>query len=241
MRLTIQGQIERYVGNISEDIQQFKTIKSCQSVIYRLSKPSKIPGYAYGLPASSCPTGSKLRNVEGSVCYGCYAADDWSWAKQTKRYSNYAWEVVKNANRERLAAISKPLFVPAMVAIINKRSMQYFRWHDTGDLQSIEHLHNIATICDNTPDTKHWLPTREYKIVESFRSERAVPDNLCIRVSAHMIGEHAPRRLGVSSMVYKGSKPDSVAECKAYTRDNSCGDCRACWDNETDTIGYKYH
>jgi hypothetical protein len=33
-----------------------------------LSKPSKMPGFAYGLPAKECKTGKKLQNVEGSTC-----------------------------------------------------------------------------------------------------------------------------------------------------------------------------
>jgi hypothetical protein len=38
-----------------------------------LSKPSKMPGWAYGLPAKECKTGGKLAKVPGSVCYDCYA------------------------------------------------------------------------------------------------------------------------------------------------------------------------
>ena len=38
-----------------------------------LGFPSKIPGTAYGLPASACITGAKLAGVAGSVCASCYA------------------------------------------------------------------------------------------------------------------------------------------------------------------------
>jgi hypothetical protein len=38
-----------------------------------LSKPSKMPGWAYGIPAKECKTGKKLQNIEGSTCYNCYA------------------------------------------------------------------------------------------------------------------------------------------------------------------------
>ena len=38
-----------------------------------LSKPSKMPGYAYNLPAIHCKTGSKLAQVPGTTCHGCYA------------------------------------------------------------------------------------------------------------------------------------------------------------------------
>ena len=42
-------------------------------IVGGLSKPSKMPGWAYGLPAAECKTGSKLAQVPGSVCSGCYA------------------------------------------------------------------------------------------------------------------------------------------------------------------------
>jgi hypothetical protein len=32
-----------------------------------LSKPSKMPGWAYGIPAKECKTGKKLQNIEGST------------------------------------------------------------------------------------------------------------------------------------------------------------------------------
>ena len=38
-----------------------------------LSKPSKMPGPSFNLPAVACITGSKLVKVAGSTCSGCYA------------------------------------------------------------------------------------------------------------------------------------------------------------------------
>jgi hypothetical protein len=48
-------------------------IKEAKKIIISLSKPEKMPGYAYGLPAWECKTGGKLAKVPGSVCFGCYA------------------------------------------------------------------------------------------------------------------------------------------------------------------------
>ena len=42
-------------------------------IVGGLSKPSKMPGWAYGLPAKECKTGSKLRLIPDSVCFNCYA------------------------------------------------------------------------------------------------------------------------------------------------------------------------
>jgi len=234
--------IVEYSGNAEEDVKRFPTIKSANEIIYKTSKPSKMPGDAYGIPASKCKTGSKLRNVEGSVCYGCYAADDWEWAKQTKRYTNYAFDNVKNANNKRFNAIHEPMWVPAMIAVILKRKLEYFRWHDTGDIQSVEHLENIAKICRGTPDTKHWIPTREYNMVRTWRESYDEPDNLCIRASAHMHDKQAPKDLGCSSMVKKdGVLPEGAFECEAYKREAFCGPCRACWNTSVETISYPYH
>ena len=38
-----------------------------------LAKPSKMPGWAYGIPAAECKTGEKLKKIKGSTCEGCYA------------------------------------------------------------------------------------------------------------------------------------------------------------------------
>ena len=50
-----------------------KTSEALKIIGGSLSKPSKMPGWSIGLPAKECKTGGKLRNVEGSVCYDCYA------------------------------------------------------------------------------------------------------------------------------------------------------------------------
>jgi hypothetical protein len=60
-----------------------------------LSKPSKMPGWAYGIPAKECKTGKKLQNIEGSTCYNCYALK-----------GCYVFKVVQDAQYRRLAASS---------------------------------------------------------------------------------------------------------------------------------------
>ena len=86
-----------------------------------LSKPSKMPGPAYNLPAWACKTGAKLRKVPGSPCYGCYAF------KGRYNFSN-----VQLALKRRLEALESPLWVEAMVTLI--KGQEFFRWHDSGDI-----------------------------------------------------------------------------------------------------------
>ena len=61
-----------------------------------LSKPSKMPGWAYGLPAKECKTGSKLVKVAGSTCEGCYALK-----------GCYVFKVVQEAQYRRLASLQR--------------------------------------------------------------------------------------------------------------------------------------
>ena len=65
-----------------------------------LSKPSKMPGYAYNLPAIHCKTGSKLVDVKGSVCEGCYALK-----------GCYVFAVVQAAQYKRLDSLKQPGWV----------------------------------------------------------------------------------------------------------------------------------
>ena len=55
----------------------------------------------------------------------------------------YRFDVVKNAMERRYKAISDPEWVFAMSVLINSKKSKYFRWHDSGDIQSLEHLQKI--------------------------------------------------------------------------------------------------
>ena len=48
-------------------------IKEAEAITHTLSKPGKMPGFAYSTPAHECKTGTKLRAVPNSVCSNCYA------------------------------------------------------------------------------------------------------------------------------------------------------------------------
>src|SRR3954462_1210237 len=100
-----------------------------------LSKPSKMPGHAYSIPASMCQTGSKLRKVAGSTCSHCYALK-----------GRYLFANVKDAQARRLEAITDPGWSDRMVALITKAGDTHFRWHDAGDLQGVWHLELIVGI-----------------------------------------------------------------------------------------------
>ena len=130
-----------------------------------MTRTSKMPGLRYSLPAWECQVGKKLRAVKGSVCSGCYAL------KGT--YTRYP--AIKAAQYYRLASLMDPRWTEAMVTQVKRQ--KFFRWHDAGDLQSVEHLKKIFEVCLRTPRTNHCLPTREVKYTRLMDPE-AVPKNL---------------------------------------------------------------
>lgn len=208
-----------------------------EAIAGSLGSPSKMPGYSYGLPAEECQTGRRLVGVKGSVCDGCYALKGF--------YQTYA-KTIKPAQYKRLASIQSAQWIDAMVTLISlaaKRS-RFFRWHDSGDIQSVEHLDKIVTIAQYLPDVAFWLPTREYRIIQEYLSQHneGFPHNLIVRLSAHMVDGPVPYIAGLPvSSVFTAQVPDGARECPARFQKNNCGDCRACWDREIPHISYNAH
>ena len=119
-------------------------------------------------------------------------------------------------------------------------SSTWFRWHDSGDLQSVGHLDQIVSVAKLTPNTRHWLPTRENKIVLSYLENNVLPSNLCVRVSSAMI-DGAPLSKFPNTSTVHSTVHVSGHECPAHKQENKCGDCRACWDNSVSNVSYLGH
>lgn len=214
------------------------TRKALWAYVGGLSTPSKMPGYSYGLPAAECITGTKLRAVEGSTCGSCYAFER----------GNYRWKTTTDAQYRRLSTIGLPLWADAMAELINRLAPKHphFRWHDSGDLQSVDHLRRICEVCERTPDVQHWIPTREYRMVADYvRAGGIVPPNLSIRMSAHMLGGRLPAFPGlpvtVSSVSRTADDYQGAHRCPAPDQGGSCGDCRACWSRDVPHVDYHIH
>jgi len=187
-----------------------------------LSKPGKMPGWSYGLPAKECKTGSRLRLVTGSTCHNCYAMK-----------GCYVFGVVQRAQYKRLASIKLEAWTRAMAHLINSKKPDVFRWHDSGDVQDLDHLNKIYAVCRLTPTRRHWLPTREAWTRDHV--SRA-PDNLIIRFSMPMVDQKpAGSWPNLSTVVTAG------AICPAPSQGNQCKDCRQCWNKKIWNISYGEH
>lgn len=204
-----------------------KTKKEALAIVGGLAKPSKMPGLSIGLPARECKVGSKLRDKPGSVCSKCYAMK-----------GLYGFPVVQQAQYRRLKALDSPYWVPAMVRLISGQA--HFRWHDSGDLQNFQHLNNIVKVCEATPETRHWLPTKEKALINRYtKMFGCFPSNLVVRLSMPMIGM-SPRGTAVHTSTVHTGEPFGH-ECPAPTQGGECKDCRACWDPKVLNVSYHQH
>ena len=118
-----------------------KTLKQATEIIGGYTVTSKMPTIRYSISAKDCKTGSKLRKIKNSVCSDCYALKG--------NYIRYAKNIEKAQNK-RLKAIFSKDWTNAMIYIMNHQKQVIksglFRWHDSGDLQSMEHLQKIVDI-----------------------------------------------------------------------------------------------
>ena len=198
--------------------------KEARQITGGLSAPNKMPGPSINLPAWNCITGVKLQAIKGSVCAGCYAMK-----------GRYRFKNTRQAMDRRLAALQDPRWVDAMVTLITGEP--WFRWHDSGDIQGVQHLKNIFEVCKRTPGTRHWMPTREVKFLRLMDPD-VIPPNLIIRISSHMIDQGPVTHWPWTSTV--STKPEDRT-CPAPDQGNECGSCRACWSRDTANICYGKH
>lgn len=207
------------------------TTKEALAICGPLSNPSKMPGHGYALPAQRCRLGSLLELIPKSVCHYCYAL-----------HGRYLFPAVKAAMEKRFASLSDPRWVEAVSTLIYRSGDRYFRWHDSGDLQDLAHLGKIVRVCLNLPRVKFWLPTREYQTVEAYRRMgNRIPENLCIRYSAHLVDGLPPVHYGLpagSVHSRKSAIPKNAHSCPGFKRNMKCGSCRACWESSVKIVSY---
>ena len=216
--------------------QRIIPIAVAKSIAGSCTQTSKMPCKSYSLPTLACKTGFKMAQIKGSICSKCYA--------NTGFYSMYA-NTVEPAQHARLDSITDPNWIDAMVSMIGTDS--HFRWHDSGDLQDVQHLEKIAQVAINTPNCKHWLPTREYAMVKQYIDlHGSLPSNLIVRLSAMYPDKPViiPKSLQgfeniTTSNVHTKNAPVIGTLCSAPANSGKCGDCRACWSGSV--VSYELH
>jgi len=215
-----------------------------------LSRPSKMPGYAFGTTAGdTCPAAKKtLRDYgKSAVCASCYACR-----------GNYTFPNVRAAYQRRGAFLQYSIredsgesAIKVLSYLIGRATVDaepIFRVSDSGDLFRPEVANVWSRVADNLPGVSFWIPTREYlrPIMLPHLRKLNARRNVVVRPSAAVIGQGAPDVPGLSAgtAVIGGDVPAGHYACPATQPGNpsSCDGnaCRACW-NSTARIAYTFH
>jgi hypothetical protein len=217
-------------------------LKAAVEVAGRVSlRNSKMPGSSFATSALRCNVGSKLAQVTGSTCAACYARR----IQKMRPSVNEGWEA-NYLKATALIAKSPEQWARAMAFQItkaaNKSGQPFHRWFDSGDLDSVAMLRAIAMTCELTPSVRHWLPTREAKVVRDYtKAHGALPSNLVVRVSATMVGDKPIAGYVNTSTVHRKGECPSGHICPASKQGNECGACRACWSLDVPNVSYPLH
>ena len=205
-------------------------LQEAKKIIVSLGKTTKMPCPSYNTPASMCGMGSRLRKLTGSVCSGCYAFK-----------GNYVYSSVQQGLLKRFHAFKHPRYVEAMSYMLNRYCTTHFRWFDSGDLYDMKMLEKIVMVWQQTPKIKHWLPTREVRIVKDYlKIYKEFPKNMVVRVSAPMIDGNPLKSFRWTSTVHHYKEPIG-RDCPSRFQGNKCQSCRACWDKRIKNISYHKH
>jgi hypothetical protein len=213
----------------------FSNIKEAELAVGNLSRPSKMPSYAWSISARRCNTGSKLAKVKGSVCEGCYALK-----------GRYMFSNTQDALERRFDAWNndREKWVDAMIYLMHNKqhivNAGVFRFFDSGDIQGSAMLDDINTVAWASPTIRFWLPTKEYKLVKNYDKE--IAPNLVIRVSAPTVDKGFSGYTHISTVYNKDNIDTAEGHiCPSSKQDNQCGSCRACWSDKVSEVSYIAH
>jgi hypothetical protein len=201
----------------------------------------KMPGSTFAISAKECKVGGKLATVEGSVCNRCYALK----LQKLRPSVDQGW-TANYLKATSLIEQNPAAWVKAVAFQINriiaKGGQPFHRWFDSGDLQSVAMLSAICEAAKATPTVRHWLPTREAKMVKDFLAQGGiVPANLIIRISSTMVNDAPIAGHANTSTVHRKGQPHHGHACPASHQGNNCGDCRACWSKDVQNVSYPLH
>jgi len=217
------------------------------------SSPGKMPCKSLSYPAGqefTCPRGSKLMKVPGTVCYFCYGADGLYITPSVQLAQDRRFNSLKYAKR---FPARQEAWISSVVKKLSSKRNPYYRWHETGDIQDEAHWNMILEVIRRTPHINHWIPTKEQNLIYEWLDEygqKMLPLNLNIRVSASQIGKRIRRiRSPLTTSSVSDVEADLIPEdpgrnCPATWDPNhgdKCGKCRACWIRSVPNVNYKLH
>ena len=133
----------------------------------------------------------------------------------------------------------------------DKNIVKYFRFHTSGELESLEQFRNYCNICDNNPDVVFYIYTKAFEILEKYLEKyEEFPNNLVVNLSDWNgeVMQVSNKLLGRCNVfTYDDSKGmmDNLIHCPAVDIDGhetgiTCAMCRRCMKRRHITAVYAH-
>lgn len=195
-----------------------------------ISNTSKMPCPSWSLSAFDCTSQDPICE---KICYAKHARYHMKVVNEPRIKNGLMW-----LNRDWVSNFTK---------FIGFMDLNHFRWFDSGDIPNIMLLEKICKIADNCPTVKFWLPTRSREILIAYweangkKKLNNLHPNLIIRISAPDVNVNPDYELAEKLGVLVSSVKTENYTCNAKKFNNTCGSCRACWDQDVKEVSYYLH
>jgi hypothetical protein len=234
LNVLIQEDDETNTGGTTPAPLAIRSMAEADEIIGGLSDPSKMPCRSWGISTDRCRRGKALRKRAGAICTTCYGDGGRSVMPN-----------VQVARERRYERSFDPRWIPAMVYRL--KDEESMRWMDTGDLDG-RLFGLIMEVGRQTPNTRHWIATRERELVRAYLEDNTIPANVCIRISSDFIDQtdNLPWVDGCTvATVTRDHQVEGAHNCPVTWSDDKTIDscdaagCRACW--EVRHVNYRLH
>lgn len=197
----------------------------------KLSKTSKLGTKSWSLQAlDTCPGSiGEDGNLE-KVCAGCYATTGF-----------YVFGAAKDLRAHNKIDWKRDDWVADMVVALKKET--HFRWYDSGDMYDLNLAKKMYQVMQQTPNTRHWVPTRMGKFIKfaAILNDMQSLPNVMVRFSSSEVDGSYTKGVHGSCVIPTADTVTDTFICNAPAQGGKCLDCRACYDKSIPVISYIGH
>lgn len=244
---------------MAKEIVPVYSIKNDCDLHIRISKGNRklgtLPGFntLAGDEPLTLADGRVLTDIKGtcgglcSLCkHNCYAI------RFTKQHHN---AVIPAYAINTLILRNEPEKLRTEInAYLQKHPTKYFRFHTSGELESIEQLRLYADICNDNPETIFYIYTKAFDLLQAWFAELdcksvGVPENLVINLSAwkdNLVGYMSNAHFQECNIFeYDECHTSTFAHCPAIDKTGhetgvTCSMCRRCMRKGSHTAVYPH-
>lgn len=133
----------------------------------------------------------------------------------------------------------------------DKNIVKYFRFHTSGELESIEQLKTYCDICKDIPDVIFYIYTKAFEILEQYlEKDEEFPNNLVVNLSEwgdnlECVSEYLFGRCNIFIYDDCTRNLNGIYHCPAFDKDGhetgvTCAMCRRCMKKRNVTAVYAH-